>query len=209
MITDVWKPVFPSKVGFWTAVGVAILASWGFVHQRDGRIRAEVQLAAAVARADSTARAAHAAVVATRARDTVTASVERREEAHRAVAGAAADSLAARAPAAATAVVSAAAPADSAAVRARLDSLVALYDARDRARLEQLRADSAIIDELHARDVTRLAAIASLETALAASQAEAKAALAARPGWIERTLPKIAVGVALVGGWWLRGLLHG
>lgn len=181
-------------------VVTAALFGWGYVHQRDARLRAEGQIELFKARADSTARAAAVAVQESARRDSAAAATIRREEAARADAERRAAILAAKIPAAADSVVAAAAPADSAAVRAAVQAMQRIYDERDRARLEQLQADSVIIAELRALDVTRLAAIASLETALSASQAEAAAALEARPGWVERSLPKILIPVAFVAG---------
>lgn len=196
----------------WVEIGLVVVAAligWLYLHQRDERLRAEGRLELELARADSTARAAADLVRESEARDSAAALVVRQAEAARAAAEARAAELTARAPAAADRVVAAAAPTDSAAVRARLDELVALYEQRDTERLRQIRADSMIIAELRALDVTRVAAIASLESALAAAQAATETALDSRPGWLERNLPRVGIVAGAVGGWLLRGALGG
>lgn len=188
---------------------LAAAAGWGYVHQRDDRLRAEGRLEIMQQRADSTARAAKADKAASVARDSAAARRIRQEAAARADAERRATKATARIPAKADSVVAAAAPADSAAVRAELAGLQAVYEERDRARLDRIASDSVVIGELRAVDVTRLAAIASLEAALAASQAEADTALEARPGFVERALPKVAIPVAFIAGWVLHSMLGG
>jgi hypothetical protein len=182
-------------------VVVALLAGWGFMHQRDNRLRAEGRLELEIARADSTAEAAADRVRESEARDSAAAATVRQAEAARAVAERRAAELAARAPAAADSVVAASAPADSAKVRARLDQLVALYEARDRERLAQLAAADVVIGERDAVIVTKDGAIRSLQAALADAQAVTETALEAQPGWFERNGPKILVPLAFAVGW--------
>lgn len=190
-------------------IAVAAGSGWGYVHQRDERLRAEGRYEVLKVRADSTAKAAAESVAETQRRDSAAAVVLRVETEARAAAERRAARAAERIAPAADSVVAAAAPADSAAVRARVAELQAFYDERDAARLDRIRSDSTIIAELRDLDVTRLAAIASLRTALAASQDAQHAGVATRPGWFERALPKIAIPAAAVGGWLLRGLLKG
>lgn len=189
-------------------VAIAAAAGWGYVHQRDNALRAEGRLELVQATADSTARAAAVAKQATVQRDSARAAVERREAAVRAAAERRAATIAAEIGPRAERVVGAAAPADSAAVRARLAELQATYEARDRERLAVIASQDTVIAELRALDVTRLAAIASLESALAAAQEVGRTALETRPGWFQRTLPKVAVGAAFVAGWLLHDRLQ-
>lgn len=190
-------------------VALVALTGWGYVHQRDERLRAEGRLELLRAAADSTAEVADAAVARSIGAEAAAEEATRREEAVRAAGGRRAEAATARAPAAADSVVAAAAPPDSAAVRAAVQALQRIYDERDAARLDQLRADSVIIAELRALDVTRVAAIASLQAALSASQAEAAAALAARPGWLERNLPKVGIVAGAVLGWLAHAAVSG
>lgn len=188
---------------------LVLLAGWGFMHQRDNRLRAEGRLELELARADSTARAAAELVAASERRDSAAAAAIARAEEGRAAAERRASNITRKITPAADSVVLAAAPSDSTAVRARLDELVALYEERDRARLEQLAAADQIIAELRALDVTRLAAIRSLETALSAAQAATETALEARPGWLERNGPRVLIPLAFVAGWVLSAQLGG
>lgn len=196
----------------WAELALVILAAtagWGYVHQRDERLRAEGRLELVQAVADSTAKAAADAKAATVAADSARAASDRREEARRAQDRDRADRAAAKVPAAADSVVAAAAPADSAAVRARVQQLEGIHEDREGALLDIIRSDSVTIAQLRALDVTRLTAIESLESALASSQAKADAALEARPGWVERNLPKVGIGAAVVVGWILHGAVAG
>lgn len=181
-------------------VVVAALFAWGYVHQRDERIRAEGRLELLTAAADSTAKAAEDAVQVSNDRAAAAEERASRAEAVGLEAQRRADAAGARVPGAVERVVAAAAPADSAAVRARVQELEAIHLERERALLDRIRADSVVIAELRAVDQTRVRAIASLESALAASQAKANAALESRPGWVERTLPKILIPVAFAVG---------
>lgn len=183
------------------------LLSWAYVNQRDDRLRAEGRVEVAEQRADSLEGAARAAVRATEDRDMAAARVIRRETTARAEAERRAVRAEARLPKASDAVIAAAAPADSAAVRDALSELEALYEERDQARLERIRSDSVVIAELNDLDRTRVTAIRTLEAALAASQAEVDALRDARPGWLERNGPKVLVPLAFVGGWVMRGLI--
>lgn len=187
-------------------VVIAALAGWGYVHQRDDRLRAEGRLEMETQRADSAIAAAQDSVRITTERDSAAARVIRRETTARAEAERRAVRAEQRLPAASDAVVAAAGP-DSTAVREALSELEALYEERDQARLARIASDSVVIAELNDLDRTRLAAIRSLEAALAGSQAEVAALRAARSGWIERNGPKVLVPLAFVGGWVLRGLI--
>lgn len=196
----------------WCEVVLVVLAAgagWGYVHQRDARLRAEGRLELLQIRADSTARVAAGAVREAALADTARAAAERRADTLRAAGERRAARAAAQLPAARDRVVAAAAPADTAAVRARLDELAAVYAEREAGLLDRVRADSITIAALRATHVADLAAIASLEAALAASQDAARAAAAARPGFLERVLPKAVVPLALVLGWVARGAIGG
>lgn len=183
------------------------LTGWGYVHQRDGRLRAEGRLEVAQAVADSTAQAAAADKAATVKQDSARAAADRREAAARQAAERRAAIIAAEIPTRADSVVTAAAPADSGAVRARLVELQSTYEARDRERLAVITSQDTVIAQLRALDVTRLAAIGSLEAALAASQEAGRTALESRPGFLQKNVPKLAVVGAAVLGWVLRGLV--
>lgn len=181
------------------AIAAMALLGFGACHQYKERLRAEGAYEILKARADSMAEVSAAAVKASEARDSARAAVDRREAAARAEADRRVRAAAARLPAASDRVVAAAAPSDTAAVRARLAELEAVYEERDAARLARIASDSVVIAELRALDVTRLAAIRSLEGALAASQAAAGVSLETRPGWLERTGKKVLVGLAIAG----------
>ncbi len=182
-------------------------ASWGYVQERDGRLRAEGRLEPAIARADSSAQIAREATAAAARADSALARTERRADSLDAEGRRRAAAAGARIPPARDSVRAAAARADSAAVRVRLDELEALHADREAGLLQRIAADSITIAGLRASKVTDGAAIAALEKALADEQAARMMALQARPGWLERNVLKVATVAAFVLGWFAHDTL--
>lgn len=179
----------------------------------DRRI-ASADSAAARARAERAASDARAAQAEARIAQETRAAAEARQRAEDAIL---------RAPAKADTIVLVSMTADTAAVRRRVNELLAVHAEERRGWQDVIRSDSVTIFELRAVGASRLAALDSaaaldvqrvaevdaLVKRAEAAEAVTTAALKTRPGWFERTGWKIAVPLAAVGGWFLHARVAG
>lgn len=219
------------------AVVLALVFGGLWLHGRDSRLKAEGQLALqtaeldsakvrsarAVARADSAAAVARAEREVSDRKAAEVAATLVRERVARAAAQERAEAAIARAPAKADTIVLAAVSGDTAAVRERVRELLDVQAEERAGWLGVIRSDSIVIRELRAldatrvealvaadaRDAARVAAMDSLTVRAEAAEAALATSLKARPGWLERTGWKVAIPVAIAGGWYARGKLGG